>query len=268
MKTFVEIIREHIVWRHQLIRLAKADLVKTYSGAALGWAWALVKPIMKIFVFWFAFSFGLRMGGEVDGHPFFLWLIAGFVPWFYMSEMITGGAGCIRGYRYLVTKMKFPVVTIPTFIGLSKLVIHILLFFITIVVFIAFGYLPDIFLLQIPLYMILMFTFFYFWALFSGMLSAISKDFQGLVKSFTTVIFWLSGIIYDINGIEIPWIKTVLSYNPVTIIASGYRHAFVDKTWFWEHPDEIRNYIILLIIMICLAIWAYRKTYREIPDVL
>lgn len=62
MKTFIEIIREHIVWRHQLIRLAKADLVKTYSGAALGWAWALVKPIMKIFVFWFAFSFGFKNG--------------------------------------------------------------------------------------------------------------------------------------------------------------------------------------------------------------
>ena len=59
-------------------------------------SWAFIKPMVTIFVYWFAFSYGIRSGGDVDGYPFFLWLIAGFVPWFYMSEMITQGAGCMR----------------------------------------------------------------------------------------------------------------------------------------------------------------------------
>ena len=90
----------------------------------------------------------------------------------------------------------------------------------------------------------MMFTFFTFWGLFAGMLSAISKDFLNLVKSFTTAIFWMSGIIYNVNNIETQWIRTLLQFNPVTIIASGYRHVLTDKTWFFEEPVELRNYLM------------------------
>ena len=62
MNTLKTIIKDHITYRKQIFKLAKADLVKTYRGSALGWAWALIKPVVTIFVFWFAFSFGLRKG--------------------------------------------------------------------------------------------------------------------------------------------------------------------------------------------------------------
>lgn len=268
MKTLINIIKEHITYRKQIFKLAKADLVKTYRGSALGWAWALVKPVVTIFVFWFAFSYGLRAGNPVDGYPFFLWLIAGFIPWFYMSEMITGGASCIRNNKFMVTKMKFPISVIPTFVSLSKVVVHLLLVIIMILIFMLFGYMPDVYLLQLPIYMLMMVLFFTVWGLFAGMLSAISKDFLNLVKSLTQAIFWMSGIIYNVNSIDITWIRTILNYNPVTIIATGYRHCFIDKTWFFEDAQAVGNYCIVLIVMIIGAIWAYKKLYKDIPDVM
>ena len=268
MSTLKTIIQEHTLYRKQVVKLAKSDLIKTYRGSALGWAWAIIKPVVTIFVFWFAFSFGLRAGGDVDGYPFFLWMIAGFVPWFYMSEMITGGAGCMRTNKHLITKMKFPISVIPTFTNISKLVVHLILLVATIVIYCLFGYFPDIYYLQLPLYIILMFVFFNFWALFSGLLSAISKDFLNLVKSFTTAIFWMSGIMYNVAEIKYEWIKGILLYNPVTLIANGYRHVFVDKTWFFESPVELRNYLIVLALMIALACWAYKKVYKDLSDVL
>ena len=110
---------DHIQYRKQLLKLAQADLKKTYSGAVLGWAWVLIKPTILIFVFWFAFTTGLRKGGDVDGYQFFLLLIAGMIPWFYMRDMLTGGANSIRRYKYLVTKIKFPISTIPTFVSMA-----------------------------------------------------------------------------------------------------------------------------------------------------
>lgn len=268
MKTIKNIILEHITYRKQIIKLAKTDLIKTYRGSALGWAWAIIKPVVTIFVFWFAFSFGLRKGGDVDGYPFFLWLIAGFVPWFYMSEMIIGGAACIRNHKFMVTKMKFPVAVIPTFVSLSKLSVNLILTAVMILIFVAFGYMPDMYYLQIPLYMFMMVWFFTVWGLFAGMLSAISKDFLNLVKSFTTAIFWMSGIIYNVQTIDIPWIRTILSYNPITIVASGYRHCFIDKTWFFEDWYSLRCYAIIMVVMIILSVWAYKKLYKDIPDVM
>ena len=35
MKTLLQIFKEHIEYRHQIYKLAKADLIKTYRGAAL-----------------------------------------------------------------------------------------------------------------------------------------------------------------------------------------------------------------------------------------
>lgn len=268
MKTLRLIINEHIVYRKQVLKLAKSDLIKTYRGSALGWAWAIVKPVVTIFVFWFAFSFGLRMGGDIDGYPFILWLISGYLPWFYMSEMITQGAGCIRKNRHMVTKMKFPVSVIPTFTSLSKLVVHVILLGIVVVFFMLFGYMPDIYFIQLPLYMLMMVLFFTVWGLFAGMLSAMSKDFQNLIGAFTNAIFWMSGIIYDVNTINTPWIRTLLQFNPVTTVASGYRHTFTDKTWFFENPQEIYCYLCVLAAMIILAIWAFKKLYQDISDVL
>jgi len=268
VNTLIEILKDHKTYSNQIFKLAKADLVKTYRGSALGWAWALVTPMMTIFVFWFAFSIGLRSGQPVDGYPFFLWLVAGFIPWFYMRGMISGGAGCIRTHKYLVTKMKFPVSVIPTFTSLSKLAVHLLLLVLMIGVFILFGYMPDVYYLQLPIYMSMMFVFFTVWGLFAGMLSAISKDFLNLVKSCTTAIFWMSGIIYNVYDIDIPWIKSILSYNPVTIVATGYRHVFIDKTWFFEDWYGMRCYAVCLIVMVILALWAYKKLYKDIPDVM
>lgn len=268
METVKTILKEHFEWRSQIIKLAKSDIIKTYSGAALGWAWALVKPTITIFVFWFAFSVGLRRGGDIEGYPFILWMIAGIVPWFYMSDMLTQGAGAIRKYKFLVTKMKFPVSTIPTFVGISKLFIHLCLMVIVIAIYVVCGHYPDIYMLQLPVYMLFMVLFFISWGLFSSMLSAMSSDFLNLVKSFTTAIFWMSGILWDVNTIHIKWIQTVLYFNPVTYIATGYRNVFVYKTWFWEEPMQLGIFAGMYLVMLLAAVWSYKKLIKEIPDVL
>lgn len=268
MNTLKQIIEEHKALGGQLFMLAKSDLVKTYRGAALGWAWAIVKPAITLFVFWFGFTIGLRHGRPVEGFTYFHWQLAGFIPWFYMKDMIQGGAGCIRKYAHLVTKMRFPVSGIPTFVNLSELMVHFVLLFITVLFFIVTGHAPDIYYLQLPLYMLMMLVTFNCWSLFSGMLSCISKDFQNLVKSMGTAIFWMSGIIYDVNSIENPYIKIALKFNPVTVIATGYRKVFIYKQWFFEDKVEMLCFTISLIANIVLALWAYKKLRKEIPDVL
>lgn len=268
IETFKLIIEEHKAFSKQIGKLAKSDLIKTYRGAALGWAWALVKPLITLFMFWFGFTVGLRHGKPINGYPYFLWLLAGFLPWFYMRDMIPGGADCIRKYSHLVTKIKFPISIIPTFTSLSHLVVHIVLCVITFGLFVLWGYKPDIYLLQIPFYMLLMFAFFEVWSLFAGMLSAMSKDFLNLVKSFTQALFWLSGVIYDVNNIVNPTIRTILKFNPVTVISSGYRKAFIYKVWFWEDKIELLGYATTFTIMLLLAVWTYKRLRKEIPDVL
>lgn len=262
------IINEHKEYIKQIFGLAKADIVKTYKGAALGWFWLVAKPLTKIFVYWFAIRIGLRGGRLIDGHPFFVWLIIGITPWFYITEMLTQGTNSIRKYSYLVTKMKFPVSTVPTFVSLSKLIINMFLLGIAIVILWLQGYHISIYYLQLPYYLLMMFSFFTMWALFAAPLAAVSRDFTNLVKSLITAIFWLSGILYDPATIEISWVRTMLLMNPVTYIVQGFRDTFIFNVWFFEKPFETITFLSLLLIMLFVSTNVFMKLRKDIPDVL
>lgn len=264
----VDIVKEHIEYRQQIFKLAKADIVKTYRGAALGWAWAIIKPTVQIFVYWFAFEIGMRSGRPVNDFPYFLWLISGMIPWFYIGDMLSQGTDAIRKYSYLVTKMKFPVSTIPTFFSISKLIINLLLIVIMMVIFVFMGYPPDIYWIQLPIYIVCMFAFLTVWTLFSSLLGAISKDFANLIKSFVTAVFWLSGILWNPETIKIGWLKSVLMMNPVTFLTNGFRNCFINKVWFFEQPKRLLYFAIVLVLVLLLSLWAFRKLKKEIPDVL
>lgn len=268
MHTFVEIIKDHLQYKQQIFKLAKADLVKTYRGAALGWAWAIIKPAVTIFVYWFAFQIGIRSGKNVEGFPFFLWLIAGLIPWFYINDMLVQGTESIRRYSYLVTKMKFPISTIPTFVSISKLLVNLFLIVVMIFIFIFMGYAPDIYIIQLPIYILLSFLMFTVFSLFASLLACMSKDFANLVKSLVTAVFWLSGIVWNVNTIDIPWLKVLLKINPVTYLVEGFRNCFIHKVWIWESPKTLLCFLGILIVLTIISVALYKKLRKEIPDVL
>ena len=77
----------------------------------------------------------------------------------------------------------------------------------------------------------------------------------------------MSGIIYDARGIDNELLRTILLFNPVTFIANGYRNVFIEKVWFWENV-EVLYFTIVFLVFILLAVWAYKKLRKDIPDVL
>lgn len=263
-----DIVSEHWSYRRQILQLAWVDLIKTYRGAALGWLWAVIKPSVTIFVYWFAFAIGLRASKDVNGFPFFLWLVSGIVPWFYIQEMLTQGANNFKRYDYLVTKIRFPVSTISTFVSISKLYVHLALVVLVGILFVAFGYPLTIYAVQLPLYLALMFVFFTLWSMFASLLSAMSKDFANVVNSFVTAIFWMSGIMWDIHRIKNPILIRILKFNPVTFFATGYRNSFVYQKWFFEDQFSLAAFGLVMVLMFGFAVFAYHRLRRDIADVL
>lgn len=262
----IKIFNEHLNFKQQIIKLAKIDLVKTYRGAALGWLWAVIKPCMTIGIYWFAFEIGLRVAKPTNGYPYWIWLVIGLVPWFYMSSMLTDGANSMKKYSYLITKMKFPVSTIPTFVSISKLLEHLAILFIVIIIYISFGFKVDIYFLQLPLYILCMYIFFTIWALFAAPLTVLNKDFFNLIRSSITPIFWLSGIMWNPDTIKIKWVKTLLKFNPFTYISNGYRNVFINKVWFWENAHTTRYFVFVTGILLILALISYKRLHKDLAD--
>ena len=260
------IIIENVKNIKQIILISKADLVKFYKGAALGYAWAVIRPLVTILVYLFAFQMGIRKSGYVDGFPFLLWLIAGLGPWFFISDAIVGGAMSIRQYRHFVTKMKFPVSTIPTFVLLSKLYVQIMLLACIVVIFIFYGYYPDIYYLQFLYYIPTMYIFFLTLSWTLSSLSVISRDFENLVKAAIQAVLWLTPILWNIRGMS-PTMQFLMRLNPVNYFIEGFRNILLYKQWFFMGKYSIYIWIVILITAL-IGSHVYKKLYKDFTDVL
>lgn len=265
----INIIKEHWAFRKQVVYLAKTDLVKTYRGAALGWLWAFIQPLMLLLVYWFVLRIGLRVDTAPGEPDFFPWLMTGMVAWFFMQNMLNKGTGAIRSYKYLVTKMKFPVSTIPTFIALSNMFVHMVL------LAVAIGYLVlvdgvevSIYWLQLPVVMLVMMLFWITWGLFAAPLAVISKDFHNLVRSLTRMLFWLSGVLWSVRQLDIEWIQNLLVFNPITFFVEAYRKALLYGEWVFEDLTSLGGFLLVWAVLAGLAVITYRRARKELVDVL
>ena len=95
-----------------------------------------------------------------------------------------------------------------------------------------------------------------------------SKDFANVVNSFVTAIFWISGIMWDGNGVKISWLNRLLLFNPVTFIATGFRNVFIYKRWFFQDTFALAAFLITLAVMAALALFTFHRLRRDIADVL
>lgn len=254
---------------NRIFYLAKADLVKTYRGSALGWLWALIQPLIMVVVYWFVFRVGWKITTGEDQPDFFPWLLVGMVAWFFMTGMLSKGTRSLRNYSYLITKMKFPVSIIPTFVALSGLMVHLVLITLT-MVFLALGtdHGVSVYWLQLPLYMLLMVAFFIAWSLFAAPLAVVSKDFANLVRSVTRVLFWLSAILWNIQTVNISWLQTVMLFNPISFFVEGYRKSLLGTGWFFEDWKALAAFGVMFVIMLVLAYTTFKRTRNELVDAL
>ena len=295
-----QIFKEHKGFGKQILLLAKNELIKKYKGAVIGPLWSVVKPLFTLFVYWFAFEIGLKSAGNVkvifpelgkSGGVFeysrFLFMLIGFIPWFFINESIVQGAKSIRENRQFVNKVSFPVSTIMTYTSVARLYVHIFLLglmylYITFIggtiklpggEAITSGITPSIYNIQILFYMPLMFIFFLVLSWSTAPMAAFSRDFENMIVSIMSGIFWLSGVIYDsylLTGKNPPstWIRHIMLFNPINFFANGYRNCFLYNRWFWEYKTELYIFLIEFAVLIVLGIFNYNRLRKRLPDVL
>ncbi|MGN1114580.1 MAG: ABC transporter permease [Oscillospiraceae bacterium] len=269
-----DILREHKGQRKQILLLSVNELKKKYKGAVLGPMWALIKPTFTMFILWFAFSVGLRRGGGVEfmgtKYSQFIFMFTGYIPWFFISECIIGGSRSIRKNKQFVTKLSFPVSNIMTFTSLSALYVHFFLSIIMYIVLLCSGYGPSIYNLQYFYYCGMMYLFFLVLSWVTAPLSAFSKDFENLVNSIITGLFWMSGALWNTYSIEPLWLRKLMYFNPINYFLNGYRKCFLSHTFIFDSNYTMETVVFYaeFIALIFIGAHVYKKFRKILPDVL
>ena len=266
-RSVAAVVGTNVRHARQTFQMALIELKKTYASSTLGLVWAAVKPTLFVLVYWFGIQFGIRGGKDTDAEPFLLWLIAGILPWFFLSECLVQGGTSIRRHRHLVTKAVFPVATIPTITEISLFLVHLGLMAVATVVFAVAGRLTWAFF-QIFYGAACLFLLMWVVDLLFSALVVVSRDFEYLLKSATQVLFWLSPILWRVDRIQgLRWLYYIVRINPITYVIEVYRDAFFGRVCF-VHTAQLACFWVEMLVGLLVACFVYKRLEGEFADIL
>src|SRR5437667_4693814 len=107
-----------------IISLTKRELAARYRGSVLGFAWALLTPVVMIAIFTFIFAgiFKAKFGTSSSQWDYALYLFCGLLPWNAFQESVQLSSSTIVARANLVKRVVFPLETLPVSLSLAAVV--------------------------------------------------------------------------------------------------------------------------------------------------
>lgn len=266
IKIMMSFLKDLYKSRKILWTLIKNDSKERYLGSYLGILWAFIQPLFTICIMWFVFSFGFRVM-PIDDVPFILWLSAGMIPWFFISESVALSASSILEKSFLVKKVVFRVSLLPMIKIFSALLVHLFFVFILILMFGYYGYYPDLYFFQLFYYIFAAAALVLSVSYITSSVVVFTRDFGQLVGICIQFLFWATPIFWNLNLIPAHW-RGFFQLNPCWYIVNGFRDTLIYKKWFWESPDQMLCFWGLAFFIGVIGILLFKKLKPHFADVL
>ncbi|MEW9502282.1 ABC transporter permease [Jeotgalibacillus marinus] len=248
MKAIIKVMKEQVNSFYLIQRLALYDIKSTNKNSYLGLAWELITPAIQLAVYWFVFGYIMKRA-DVNGVPFFHWLLAGMILWFFVNPALLHGSKSIYTRLRMIAKMSFPTSAIPSYVLLSKLYPHFFLLGIAICIFQLTGSPISIYYLQLPYFLFATVMLVFSINLITSTLSTIIRDVQMIVQSILKMLIYLSPILW-ISFDSPVFVQTIMKINPLYYLIEGYRAAFFNHNWYFIEQWEYTLYFWTLIFIL------------------
>ncbi|MET3685150.1 teichoic acid transport system permease protein [Priestia megaterium] len=251
MKSIKVVLQEQFQNIYMIGRLSAYELKKSYADNVLGSFWIILNPLFQISVYWIVFGLGIRGGRDVAGTPFFIWLICGLVPWFFISASILQGSNSVYARLNSVSKMNFPLSVIPTYVVMAQMYTHLILVAILlIIVMISQGF-SHINIISLVYFMLSSFCFLISLSFVTSTLSTMVRDIHLLIQTATRMLFYITPILWIPSENMPELLKQAFSLNPFYYIVEGYREALLTGGWgLLASPYTLAFWFIIFVLLL------------------
>lgn len=273
IKKFFSLQYEVFSNRKLILSLSKNDFKTRYAGSYLGIIWAFIQPIVTVLVYWFVFEKGLKANGintkEGIEIEFVLWFVAALVPWFFFAEAWGSATNALIEYSYLVKKVVFKISILPIVKIISALYVHVFFVLFIMILYAAYGYFPDLYYLQILYYSACIFLLVLGLAYMTSAIVVFFKDLGQIISIVLQVGMWMTPIMWNIDAIELSdKMKFIFKLNPMYYVTLGYRDTFINKVWFFEHPNLTLYFWLVTVVMFIIGTVIFKRLKVHFADVL
>ncbi|MES2619180.1 MAG: ABC transporter permease [Bacteroidota bacterium] len=210
--------------------LVKRDYVAVYKQTVLGPVWFFVQPIITSLIFTVIFGNVANLAPE--GKPAFLFFLCGQTFWNYFGSCITATSNTFVANASVFGKVYFPRLAVPISVIISNLLKFSLQFILLICVWLFYylkgGYniKPDISLVFIPLYLVVMAILGLGAGLVISSLTTRYRDFTFLVGFGVQLLMWATPVVYHMDAIKNTTMIRLIKANPMTSIIEGAKYGF------------------------------------------
>lgn len=223
------------VWQHRtLLRaLAARDLRSRYKGAALGWAWALVRPLVMLFIYGVAVGIFLGAGKAIP--QFMIFIYCGLLAWTLFSTIVMGCINAVIGNGALLTRASFPRLLLPLSVLLAAAVDFLLQASVLLVGYAVVHDLPSASaLLWLPPSLLVLVATAFGVGLVLAAVNVYVRDTGFLTDVGLQVGFWAAPILYSYGqvvqgaedfGLAADVVTRIYMVNPMANVVIGFQRA-------------------------------------------
>ena len=223
-------LRQIFRYREAIRNFVVRDLKVRYSYSVLGFVWSMLNPLLLMLVFWVVFTFMLGQG--LPRFP--IYLLAGLLPWNFLSGSILFATASITGNGALINRVYFPREVLPISTTLSNGVHFLLALIPFFAILLAYRSPVGWSLVWLPMVLAVQLVFTLGLAFLLASVNVYLRDTQQIVEVVIQAWFFMTPIIYSIDGISSHVLKLlVMVVNPMASLVTNYRHIL----YAGEQPD-------------------------------
>jgi lipopolysaccharide transport system permease protein len=265
-------VKELWHYRDLLLLFVKRDIVTFYKQTVLGPIWFVIQPLITSVIQFIIFSKIASIPS--DGIPYFLFVLAGNILWFYFSDCLKATSETFTTNQNIFGKVYFPRIIMPLKVAVSNLIKFGIqfVFFLGVLIYYLYQETPITltpYVLLLP-FLLLVIAFI---ALGAGMLiSSLTVKYRDLnfVITFGISLFmYITPIVYPtslvLEKID-PKYHQLIYLNPLTGLFDFFKFAFLGSDCF--DFGAILYSVIFSIVIFFLGLLVFTRTEKSFIDVI
>lgn len=206
--------KELVRYRELFYFFAWRDIKIKYKQTFLGFAWAVLQPLMMVFIFTFFFGRALNIPSQDLPYP--LYVFSGLLMWNIFSSGLTAASNGMINNATIIKKIYFPRIIIPV----SSILVTVFDFFMAFLIFIGlilYHQQPVSWtaIVYWPLAVILTIIATLGPACWLAALNVKYRDFRYVIPFLVQILFFMTPVIYPVTLLKYKLLQYILAVSPL-----------------------------------------------------
>ena len=250
-------------FRELFFILAWRDIAVMYKQSVIGIAWAVIRPLITVIIF--SVIFGRLANLPSEGSvPYPIMVMAGTLPWFLVSTILSNGANSLILNRNLISKIYFPRLIVPVASSVVSLVDFCITFILLLGVMVIFQFMPTARILLLPGFAILAIAVALGPALIMSAINVKYRDFRIIVPFIVQFGIYVSPVGFSSSTVPDEW-RLLYSVNPVVGVIDGFRWCLLGSDEALYLPGFLLS-VGTTVSLLWIGIRSFRSAERSFAD--